>query len=135
LPFEPEEDRRASGIGERPEPAAPALVGKGTRQDGSEIMPRTGFRPLLAAAVAFGMTAALTAPCAAAFAANDQSPPKPAHRRTGPQLVVPGGTSGRTLSQQLSRSGGVLHPPLVGSGKAVVPPPGTPGGNPHVEPK
>ncbi len=99
-------------------------------------MRRTGVRPLLAAgAVAFGMAAALTAPCAAAFAANGQSPPKLTHHRTGPQLVVPGGTSGRPLGQQLSRSGGVLHPPLVGGSTAVIPPPGTPGGNPHVEPK
>jgi hypothetical protein len=98
----------------------------------------TGFRPRLAAgAAALGMAAALTVPVAAALAANNaQSPPKLAHRRTGPQLVVPGGASGRSLSQQLSRSGGVLHPPPLGGGSgAVIPPPGTPGGNPHVEPK
>ena len=58
------------------------------------------------------------------------------------------GGSGDTLSHQLDRSGGVIHPPTnidpglthpapeVGShSMPVIPPPGTPGGNPDVKPK
>jgi hypothetical protein len=51
------------------------------------------------------------------------------------------------LSHQLSRSGGVIHPPPTAdrgviappnqgtSRTPVIPPPGTPGGNPLVQPK
>ena len=52
-----------------------------------------------------------------------------------------------SLSHQLSRSGGIIHPPPSGdrsvvqppnqgtSSTPVIPPPGTPGGNPLVQPK
>lgn len=95
-------------------------------------MRRTGFRSLLAAgAVALG-AAALAAP---AFAGSAKSDAKPAPRQSGPQLAMPE-TNGRSLSRQLNRSGGVLHPPpLAGSSMPVIPPPGTPGGNPKVQPK
>lgn len=58
------------------------------------------------------------------------------------------GSSGGSLSHQLDRSGGVIHPPTnvdpgltqpapqVGAhSMPVIPPPGTPGGNPDVKPK
>jgi hypothetical protein len=100
-------------------------------------MRRTGFRShLVAGAVAFGTAVALTASCTAAFAASAQTPPKPISRHTGPELVVPGSASGQSLSDQLSHSGGVLHPPLLGSHSTpAIPPPGTPGGNPNIRPK
>jgi len=52
-----------------------------------------------------------------------------------------------SLSEELSRSGGIIHPPASGDGNVVlppnqrtsrtpiIPPPGTPGGNPLVQPK
>jgi hypothetical protein len=100
-------------------------------------MRRTGPpSPLVAGAAALAMAAALAAPCAAALAAGAQSPPQSTSRRTGPELVVPGGTNGRSLSARLNRSGGVLHPPLLGPHSTpVIPPPGTPGGNPNIKPK
>lgn len=57
-------------------------------------------------------------------------------------------TNPGSLSHELSRSGGVIHPPAngdrgmvtppptQGAGRTpVIPPPGTPGGNPLVQPK
>ena len=54
-------------------------------------------------------------------------------------------SANQTLSGQLSRTNGTLHPPpvdpgmqkkpTVGGTMPVVPPPGTPGGNPRVIPK
>jgi len=53
--------------------------------------------------------------------------------------------SGGTLSRQLSQSNGVICPPQIdpsikkptpnGGTMPVIPPPGTPGGNPNVQPK
>jgi hypothetical protein len=84
----------------------------------------------------------------AAFAQTppqDATPPKP--RDAVPQAKEPGATSG-TLSEQLSRSGGVIRPPPHADPKIeapapnpgtprmpVIPPPGTPGGDPNVKPK
>lgn len=98
-------------------------------------MRRTGFRSLLAAVtVAFGV-AALAMPVAAASAASVNSDTRPARRESGPQLAAPE-TGGGSLSRRLGRSGGVLHPPpLAGSSMPVIPPPGSPGGNPRVQPK
>jgi len=58
------------------------------------------------------------------------------------------GNSGGSLSHQLDRSGGVIHPradvdpgitqpaPDIGPHSTpVIPPPGTPGGNPDIKPK
>ena len=57
----------------------------------------------------------------------------------------PPGDSSKTLSEKLDQSGGVICPPDVDPGmKApapetgkmpVIPPPGSPGGNPQVQPK
>jgi hypothetical protein len=55
--------------------------------------------------------------------------------------------AGRTLSDQLARSDGVICPPgrvdpeihqgapAVGTGMPVIPPPGSPGGDPSIKPK
>ena len=64
-----------------------------------------------------------------------------------PQDKAPGAASG-SLSEQLSRSGGVIHPPTAidrpieaptpnpgARSMPVIPPPGTPGGNPDIKPK
>lgn len=61
---------------------------------------------------------------------------------------APPSASGRTPSQTLNRSGGVLkppssgssnmpviHPPASGGNMPVIHPPGTPGGNSDVQPK
>lgn len=68
-------------------------------------------------------------------AANSQNSPS-----------VPGGAPG-SLSKELNRSGGVIRPPATHdrgvvsppnqgvSRTPIVPPPGTPGGNPNVQPK
>jgi hypothetical protein len=66
-----------------------------------------------------------------------------------PQQQSPSGSSPAhgSLSHELSRSGGVIHPPSTpdrgvvappnqGTSRTpVIPPPGTPGGNPLVQPK
>jgi hypothetical protein len=71
----------------------------------------------------------------------------PQPRDVVPQAKEPGAASG-TLSEQLSRSGGVIEPPSHADRKIeaptphpgaqsmpVVPPPGSPGGDPNVKPK
>ena len=58
------------------------------------------------------------------------------------------GSSSESLSHELNRSGGVIHPPanvdpglnqpapdLGPHSMPVIPPPGTPGGNPDIKPK
>jgi hypothetical protein len=65
-----------------------------------------------------------------------------------PRLASPGKRPGETLSEQLDRNNGVIHPPAgTDPGIAVpapnpgpqstpvIPPPGTPGGNPSPQPK
>jgi hypothetical protein len=69
-----------------------------------------------------------------------------------PPLRVPEATQdnspGKTLSDRLNSTGGVIHPPsevdpgvvkpapqMPPQSMPVVPPPGTPGGNEHVQPK
>ena len=74
---------------------------------------------------------------------SDLSPPP--QDQTRPGAKVPDKKPASTLSDTLSRSGGVITPPMVGdpnvktppsSGDTpVIPPPGTPGGNPDVQPK
>jgi len=71
------------------------------------------------------------------------------NKSTAPRQPPQSGSSNAlgSLSHQLSRSGGVIHPPPSGdrsivqppkqgtSSTPVIPPPGTPGGNPLVQPK
>jgi hypothetical protein len=86
---------------------------------------------------------ALLAALAVAACATPQEGRVPAAPQEG---RVPAGPPG-TLSDTLSRSGGVLTPPPTGdtemakptpptgSAMPVIPPPGTPGGDPRVIPK
>jgi hypothetical protein len=80
---------------------------------------------------------------------------QPYARGTQPKTVMPkepdegvSGSSSESLSHELNRSGGVIHPPanvdpgltqpapdLGPHSTPVIPPPGTPGGNPDVKPK
>jgi hypothetical protein len=101
-------------------------------------------RPLLAAmllAAGIGMAAAQTQNSAPSASPN-QGP------GTTNQVPQSGSSSPPgSLSHQLSRSGGVIQPPATGdqgvvpppnqgvSRTPVIPPPGSPGGNPSVEPK
>jgi hypothetical protein len=82
---------------------------------------------------------ALSGFVAVAVAAEDQAPKQP----SAPAAPPASGSS----SSELSRSGGVIQPPAgidpemkrtpprSGDSMPVVPPPGTPGGNPSVKPK
>jgi hypothetical protein len=79
------------------------------------------------------------------------APSQPSNPRECPPNVGNGGpsneiTGSRTLSDQLSQSKGVICPPTgvdpgisvppIGGGRTpVVPPPGTPGGDPSIQPK
>ena len=87
--------------------------------------------------------------------AQDRAPPPvvdpkacaPGDRlQAGPQnLSTPAATTGESLSERLSRTDGVICPPDVDPGirvptldtgrTPVIPPPGSPGGDPSVRPK
>jgi hypothetical protein len=80
-------------------------------------------------------------------AAQNETAPPAAPRGAVPQAKEPGAASG-TLSEQLSRSGGVIQPPPHADRKMEAPtpnpgaqsmpvirPPGSPGGDPNVKPK
>ena len=115
-------------------------------------MPRLNRHAALAAIFAASAWTA-PAPCLAAAAtvapetAQQQAQPPP---QTVPEDTGPGksGSSSGPLSDKLDRSGGVIHPPsgvdpkihkspppTGPSSMPVIPPPGTPGGKPDVEPK
>jgi hypothetical protein len=97
--------------------------------------------------------AALLATTTAQAQSNRSEPPSssPSHRNCSPGLgnVAPRSnetTGNRPLSEQLSESKGVICPPAgvdpgiavppVGGGRTpVIPPPGTPGGDPNLQPK
>ena len=102
---------------------------------------------MIFAAAALSVPAALAQP-------NPQSTPAPlpSERHDCPDVANPipprnnETTGSANLSQELSRSKGVICPPAgvdpglavppVGGGRTpVIPPPGTPGGNPNVVPK
>jgi hypothetical protein len=75
-----------------------------------------------------------------------QSQPMRPDDATGAQEGTSNAPSG-SLSDELSRSGGVVRPPATGDrgvvappsagsqSTPVIPPPGTPGGNPEIQPK
>ncbi|HJU19005.1 MAG TPA: hypothetical protein VJ770_21325 [Stellaceae bacterium] len=77
-----------------------------------------------------------------ANARNGNGVPAPQQQPQPGSSAAPG-----TLSHELNRSGGVLYPPPTGDGGViappnqgtsstpVIPPPGSPGGNPRVQPK
>ena len=95
-------------------------------------------------------------PYAAGYAQNPQPAPPglqtpqvapPSAPTPPPEKVAPGALAdNQTLSDKLSHQEGTLHPPAsIDPGMAVqphasgsmpvIPPPGAPGGNPHVVPK
>ena len=68
------------------------------------------------------------------------------HERLQTDGKAPDGKAGDTLSDKLARTGGVICPPNVdpeikaptpdsGNKMPVIPPPGSPGGDPSVQPK
>ena len=90
--------------------------------------------------------------CAGASVATAQTPPGAAAPGQGPAAnsqIPQSGPSGApgSLSRELNRSGGVIRPPPTHdrgvvpppnqgvSRTPIIPPPGTPGGNPNVQPK
>ena len=101
---------------------------------------RAGPR-LAAALVLLGLSTGVAA------AQSEPSPAAPPGNTPVPDTGVPPKTG--TLSDQLSRSEGVIKPPPAttvdpgmvkptpnqGAPMVVVPPPGTPGGDPNVRPK
>jgi len=109
---------------------------------------------LMMAAVALG--AALTVGPARSQTPRSETPPSVPEGRqsqptrpddaTGPQQGTSTAPSG-SLSDELSRSGGVVQPPATGDqgvvpppkagpqSMPVIPPPGTPGGNQEIQPK
>jgi hypothetical protein len=110
----------------------------------------------LNAALALGAALALPALPAAAQQSRSGGDGRgpPASERPAPTLPeakLPGSSSpdrSGTMSEDLSRSGGVIEPPAAVDpaikqptpspgprSMPVIPPPGTPGGNPNVEPK
>jgi len=113
------------------------------------------LRPLPAAMVLFSVAAMAGAqtqdgtkalPDQAPAPHGQPSPNAPAERPRQPPSSG-SSTAPGSLSRELDRSGGVLQPPPTGdqsvvpppnqgtSRTPVIPPPGTPGGNPQVEPK
>jgi hypothetical protein len=102
----------------------------------SQLAIRVGFVAASAFAVA-----------AQAGAAAENEPAAKSSRRTVPEAASPGsGGSAEPLSDKLHRQDGVIRPPSgidpemtqkpppVGK-TPVIPPPGTPGGEPGVDPK
>jgi hypothetical protein len=96
--------------------------------------------PRIARAGAVLAAALLMGAALPAAAAVDTQPPQTVPEKAGPPA--------QSLSEQLDRSHGIIHPPadldagmaqpppVTGRGiMPIVPPPGTPGGNPKIEPK
>jgi hypothetical protein len=98
------------------------------------FFPRYPVMPLLASRLfIFALVLAAACPALAQSPRTDQKP------------CAPPGDSSKTLSEKLDQGAGVICPPDVDPGmKApapetgkmpVIPPPGSPGGNPQVQPK
>jgi hypothetical protein len=108
---------------------------------------------LLCAAIAEAQTQGGAAYAGPAASSTRNGPTQPAaangdESAAPPQEPPPGtGAARGSLSHELSRSGGVIQPPPSAdrgvvsppnqgtSRTSVIPPPGTPGGNPLVQPK
>ena len=102
-------------------------------------------------AVYLGIVAAISwIMVALSVAQTANLPPETSSHQTIPEATGPGtsGSSGEPLSDKLDRSGGVIRPPAgvdpgltqsppqSGSSKMpVIPPPGTRGGEPEINPK
>ena len=113
--------------------------------------------------IVLGLLASVTIPCIAAAQNPQPAAPQDPHHplappsasQPPPEQIAPrdsgsgmqSAQSGGTLSDKLSRQQGTLHPPAVDPGISaplpsqgqgampVIPPPGSPGGNPTVVPK
>jgi hypothetical protein len=95
----------------------------------------------------FSAAAAWAIALPAAAAEKEALPPQTPSHQTVPEAAAPGSGGGAPLSDKLDRQGGVIRPPAGidpeitrpppsgGSGMPVIPPPGTPGGEPGVKPK
>src|SRR5712691_9976355 len=101
-------------------------------------------------AVYLGIVAAISwIMVALSVAQTANLPPEVPSRQTVPEAAGPGtsGGSSEPLSDKLDRSGGAIRPPSgidpgltqspprSGSSMPVIPPPGTPGGEPEINPK
>ena len=103
---------------------------------------------MLYIAIAALLAGAMPASAAPVSSSNaNPTADKPA-QRTVPQDPATSGSSTEPLSEKLDRSGGVIHPPsgvdpamkqeppAIGpQSTPIIPPPGTPGGKPGVNPK
>src|SRR5437868_4066606 len=129
--------------------AAPRSLGAGNRRRAAVVPQGMRQRHTLLACVTAGLVIA--------GAAHSQVPPGrvPQNQPPSAQLPPPSAdnppgkdANGNPLSEQLSRSGGVIRPPADVDREIeaptpnpgprsmpVVPPPGAPGGNPDVKPK
>jgi hypothetical protein len=97
------------------------------------------MRTVLAFVLVASITSAAAQPAPQAPAAPDRNCPPETRRNT------PGADTGASLSDKLAESRGVICPPSVDPGMTqtppaggairVVPPPGSPGGDPSVLPK
>jgi hypothetical protein len=111
---------------------------------------RAMIRISLAAAFAAGLASAAGAQAPSAPVNPVQQQPRdpnmPAPQNTVPEKIDSTGSTG-TLSDRLERTDGVIKPPDVGSDMTVrppvpnpgttpvIPPPGSPGGNPRLDPR
>lgn len=108
------------------------------------------MRPGTIAAIVVTQTILITLAQAQSSRPGASSAPLPEQSACAPESGGPrsGETTGgsRTLSDQLSQSKGVIcppagvdpgisAPPLAGGRTPIIPPPGTPGGDPYIEPK
>lgn len=116
--------------------------------------------PKLAGLAALLLSAAAQAQTPPAQTTPQAQPPQSQERKVVPERPgdqvpqgrvpqeKPPGSGTSSLSEQLSNSGGVIHPPTRidkpmtaptpdpgARSTPVIPPPGTPGGNPDVKPK
>jgi hypothetical protein len=105
----------------------------------------------LVAPISAGLSLAFAGPCGAQAPDQklDQKPAAETPSQTVPEDTRPGrsGSSQEPLGKKLNRTDSVLHPPPgidpgvaitpppTGSNMPVIPPPGTPGGNPALDPK
>ncbi len=109
------------------------------------------------AIISIGLAAAFAAGLANAAAAQTTAPTNPVQQQPrDPNMPAPHNTvpekldstgSTNNLSEKLDRTDGVIKPPDVGTGMTVtppvpnpgttpvIPPPGSPGGNPRLDPK
>jgi len=95
----------------------------------------------------FSLLACMTLPCAVGAQNLQPAPPQQTHPQLAPADRTPGTPRNTPLSDRLSQQQGTLKPPVVDPNiqapvpphaqgtMPVIPPPGTPGGDPTVVPK